>query len=229
MQYLGGKYRSAKEIISVVLDDREPGQWYVEPFLGGCNVLPHVTGPRLACEIRPELVALYFAVANGWTPPESVSEAEYRAIKDAPHLFAPRLVGFVAIACSFGGKWWGGYARGDSANYAASGSRSLLKIASKIAGAYIECCSYDELRIPDRSIIYCDPPYAGTTGYSSAFDSGKFWAWAESKVQAGHRVFVSEYAAPDVWTCVWEKQSTNIVRKKAGAERPVERLFTLSR
>ena len=229
MQYLGGKYRSAKEIIAVVLADREPGQWYVEPFLGGCNVLPHVTGPRLACEIRPELVELYLAVANGWKPPESVSEEEYQAIKASPHRFGHRLVGFVAIACSFGGKWWGGYARGDSASYAASGSRSLLKIASKIAGAYIECRSYDELRIPDRSIIYCDPPYAGTTGYSSRFDSPRFWAWAESKAMAGHRVFVSEYAAPDGWTCVWEKQSTNSIRKKAGAQRPVERLFTLSR
>jgi DNA adenine methylase len=200
----------------------------VEPFLGGCNVLPHATGPRLAGEIRPELAALYLAIANGWTPPESVSESEYRAIKTAPHQFAPRLVGFVAVACSFGGKWWGGYARGaEGRNYALESSAALLKIADKIASAYIECASYDELRIPDRSIIYCDPPYAGTTGYAMRFDSAKFWAWAEAKTKEGHRVFVSEYTAPDGWRCVWEKEARNSVRKKDGAPRPVERLFTL--
>lgn len=44
--------------------------------------------------------------------------------------------------------------------------------------------------------------------------------------EAGHSVFVSEYAAPEGWRCVWEHGHVNSIRKKAGAAKPVERLFT---
>ena len=60
----------------------------------------------------------------------------------------------------------------------------------------VSALSYEKVKIPfDKKdvIIYCDPPYAGTDGYSSAFDSGQFFDWVQ---KSPFRVFVSEYDAP---------------------------------
>lgn len=53
---------------------------------------------------------------------------------------------------------------------------------------------YDEIEIPDNSVIYCDPPYAGTKKYKNGrFDSAAFWRWAEEMPER-NTVFVSEYS-----------------------------------
>ena len=38
MKYMGSKNRIAKYILPIILKDRLEGQWYVEPFCGGCNI-----------------------------------------------------------------------------------------------------------------------------------------------------------------------------------------------
>jgi len=47
MKYMGSKSRHAKEILSIILKERKPDQWYVEPFVGGANVIDKVDGKRL--------------------------------------------------------------------------------------------------------------------------------------------------------------------------------------
>ena len=153
--------------------------------------------------------------------------------KDAHSLQEAWERAFIGIGCSFGAKPWGGYARGTSANgvprnYAAESARALESIRPSLAGVELHFCEYDMLTIPDGSIIYCDPPYAGTTGYGSgAFNHAKFWGWAAHMHAEGHRVFVSEYAAPAGWRCIWEHEHFNSVRKKADSPKPIERLFTI--
>ena len=59
------------------------------------------------------------AVKHGYDLPESVSEQEYKYIREHKD-DDPALAGFVGFGCSFGGKWFGGYARDNrtSRNYA---------------------------------------------------------------------------------------------------------------
>lgn len=38
MKYSGGKTRIAREILPLILADRKEGQYFAEPFCGGCNV-----------------------------------------------------------------------------------------------------------------------------------------------------------------------------------------------
>jgi len=38
MKYTGSKRRVAKEILPIILKDRQLNQWYVEPFVGGGNL-----------------------------------------------------------------------------------------------------------------------------------------------------------------------------------------------
>lgn len=54
---------------------------------------------------------------------------------------------------------------------------------------------YRNVDIKKNSIVYCDPPYAGTAYYEgnkqTGFDGAAFLSWAEAST---HPVFVSEYA-----------------------------------
>lgn len=54
--------------------------------------------------------------------------------------------------------------------------------------------SYDKVPIKENSIVYCDPPYAGTAKYSAGgFDHGKFYNWCREQ---SYPVFISEYNMP---------------------------------
>jgi len=62
--------------------------------------------------------------------------------------------------------------------------------------------SYDLVPIKENSIIYCDPPYAGTADYQNSFSTNKFLDWAHSQAQP---VFISEYDIPDKrFVCVFK-------------------------
>jgi len=230
MKYMGSKARHAKEILAIILADRKPGQWYVEPFVGGANVIDKVDGNRIGADTHPHLIALWKAVSTGWLPPVNVSESEYAAAKKMG-VFA--YTAFVGFGCSYSGKWFGGYARGNDVNgnprnYAAESARNIEKQADSLKCVLFFNTSYDQLEIPVRSIIYCDPPYAGTTKYATdAFNHEAFWRWCEQKAVDGHTVFVSEYSAPDSWECVWEKRVNNTLTKDTGSKQGVERLFRL--
>lgn len=230
MKYMGSKARHAKEMLPIILADRKPGQWYVEPFVGGANMIDKVNGPRIGNDTHPHLIALLKAVSDGWVPPTVVSEDEYRLANASRTVDA--ITGFIGFGCSYSGKWFGGYARGNDTNgaprnYAAESSRNLMKQAKRLHGVQFHCGSYAELNIPPNSIIYCDPPYAGTTKYATGeFDHAAFWKWCDQRYEEGHTIFVSEYNAPDHWKCVWSKGVNNTLTKDTGSKKGIERLFS---
>lgn len=39
---------------------------------------------------------------------------------------------------------------------------------------------YRDMYIPESAVVYCDPPYASTTGYGSRFDHRAFYAWCRA-------------------------------------------------
>lgn len=209
--YLGSKADHADEILAVVLARRKPGQTFVDAFTGGGNIIcrvPDADGPRLGADINPYMVALHTALSNGWDPPEHMDEKTYHAIKKNPKKFPPELVGFAGTACAFGSMWMNTYAgvytqtstSGKVINRCAMGREAALKDAVGLKGAKFICSSYEQLELPNNSLVYCDPPYIGTEGYVSEFQQNwrayKFWQWADRMVDAGHDVFVSEYTGP---------------------------------
>jgi len=141
------------------------------------------------------------------------------------------LGGFVGIGCSYSGKWFGGYARGNNnkgnpRNYCLESKKNLMNQATKIATVEFYGGDYQAVPIPDNSIIYCDPPYQGTTRYTGNFDHKRFWEWCNEKIEQGHKVFVSEYNAPEDWRCIWEKQVNSSLTKETGSKKSLEKLFT---
>lgn len=232
MQYMGGKFRISKTITDIMMLSREPGQWYVEPFCGGCNVIDKITGPRLAADNHYWLIAMWRAVLRGWEPPGVVTEEEYQSIKAAMGQYPPELVGFVGFGCSYGGKWWGGYARTDktgarSRNYAGEARRSIERKRPLLDGVVFQCCPYWRMSVPSNSLIYCDPPYADTTGYKTGdFDHELFWQWVRNMTSLGHTVFVSEYTAPDDFYPMWEKPVKTMLAQ-GKTKHSVEKLFAM--
>lgn len=228
MRYLGSKRKISKYILPIMLDRRTKEQYWVEPFVGGCNMIDKIDGPRMGNDINPYLISLWVALQNGYIPPTNISRDEYYDIKQNPKAYPPELVAFVGFMCSFGGKWWGGYVRDASGrNYAESGSASLVKQSGKIQGIVFTCVEYASIPIPPNSLIYCDPPYDCTTKYDYCkhFDSSGFWEWCRSMARYGHTVFVSEYSAPPHdFVCLLEMDIDTILNKNMRAKR-TEKLF----
>ena len=228
MKYMGSKSKHAKELLPIILKDRKPDQWYVEPFVGAANMIDKVDGNRIGSDKNFYVIELLKAIRDGWIPPSVVTEEEYQQAKGSDNIKYKAFVGFCA---SYSGKWFGGYARGDDnkgnpRNYADEQKRHLLKQAPHLNGIIFKSVEYDLLEIPPNSIIYCDPPYAGTTKYATGgFDHDEFWQWCRDKVAEGHSVFVSEYSAPDDWICVWQKKVNNTLTKDTGSKQGIERLF----
>lgn len=230
MVYMGSKNRIAKELIPIITKDLKPNQWYVEPFVGGANMIDKIEHPyKLGADNNKDLIALLEAVQNGQELPEHITKDEYIAVKTNKDNYPDWYVGFVGFVSSFRAKFFGGYSgycttkTGIQRNYIKERINNILK--QNLDGIKLVCSSYDALDIPANSIIYCDPPYNGTTKYKDSFDSDAFWQWCRDKAKEGHSVYVSEYNAPEDFKCIWEKQiNSNLGGTSKTA---TEKLFTI--
>ena len=83
MKYQGSKNKIAKHILPIILKDRKERQWYVEPFMGGGNMIDKVDGLRIGNDLNYHLIEMWRALQNGWVPPDEISEAEYKYLKAA--------------------------------------------------------------------------------------------------------------------------------------------------
>lgn len=225
---MGSKRRIANEILRIVLKDRKENQYYVEPFCGGCNVIDKVTGNRIANDYNEYISEMWNRMVNhGFIPPNNVTEIEYNSIKKNKDNYPKELVGFVGVALTFGSTWFGTYARNKrGVNYALEGRKNLIKQIEYLKGTQFVSGSYDEINIPENSIIYCDPPYFGVAGYKDKFDSHKFWQWCREMKIKGHSIFISEYTAPNDFICVWEKEMPTNMNAKYSTK-PTEKIFTI--
>lgn len=211
MKYQGSKRSIIKKILPFLLENRKNGQYYVEPFVGGGNSIMHVTGKRIGGDINPYITELWKGVLTGKEGKHHYTYEEYDNARNLWHKgvvnFEVAWIGFVA---SFSGRFYpGGYARESKGRHEHDEiARSILKQAPFMQGIDLYHCSYDELSIPDNSIIYCDPPYQDTKSYGTAFDNVAFHEWCREQKRKGHTVFVSEYDMPDDFRCVWEGART---------------------
>lgn len=169
---------------------------------------------------------MWQALQNGWIPPEIVTKEEYYQVK-ANQDKNPALTGFVGFGCSFGGKWWGGFAsnkKGD--NYCARAGRSLMKDLPGVKDAIFTCLDYKDVAIPDSAVVYADPPYQNTTGYTTGqFHHEEFWEYMR-ELSKRCIVFVSEQVAPNDFECIWQKELTRTLDyNKDNQTKKVEKLF----
>ncbi len=231
MRYVGGKSRIAKKIREHLVS--HGATRYVEPFVGGGAVLTVVARDFqtiVAADAHTDLIDMYRAIQDGWTPPDVVTEEDYQRLKGED---PSPLRTFAAFGASFGGKEWGGYARdGRGDNYARQTGNSLARSAK--AGMFdphvtFWAGSVFDLPMPEDlsdTVIYCDPPYGNTKGYKTGrFDTTKAWELFRSWSARGAHVYVSEYDGPgDLVVDTFTPQSS---LKEASSDRVTEKLFYL--
>jgi DNA adenine methylase len=230
---MGSKARIAKYILPIILKDRKEGQWYVEPFVGGANMIDRVTGNRIGADINPYLIALYVKLQKGWIPLINITNEFYQEVKNNKDKFPDHIVGYLGFGFSFGARFFGGFV-GNVNDVCCVGRdrigesyRNILKTQKSIKDIHFFHKSYNEFAFTKSCIIYCDPPYANTTKYKSGgFDHAEFWQWCREKSKEGHQVFISEYNAPDDFKCVWSMDVSNTLSKKADSSKTaIEKLF----
>ena len=227
MQYMGGKSRISKQIAEILNSAIDKNTPFVSLFCGSCAIESKVQADvKILNDKHPYLIAMWQALQNGWMPPDAVTKEEYYHVK-ANMDENPALTGFVGFGCSFGGKWWGGYAkdkRGD--DYCGQAKRGLLKDLVGIQSATFTCLDYHDVEIPDGAVVYCDPPYANTTGYTvGQFDTNEFWDYMR-QLSKRCDVYISEESAPDDFECIWSKEKVRTLEKNDNVGRvKVEKLF----
>lgn len=194
-----------------------------------------IEGNRIANDVHTPLIEMWKYLVKGGSP-FKITREDYNYTREHQNEFPPHYVGWVGFNCSYSGKWFGGYAGetktqiGTVRDYQDEAIRNVLKQVEKLKGVVFHNQHYTKLEIPLNSIIYCDPPYEGTTEYKDGFDHTTFWNWVRGLKTQGHTVFVSEYKAPVDFTCVWEKKAKSSLSangKVGGNKVSLEKLFTL--
>lgn len=160
MRYQGGKSRISKQLSQTILEyTPSDATVFVSLFCGSCSVESKITGftKKILNDKHEYLIALLKGVQNGYVLPENISVDAYKDIrenKDKDKILA----GFVDFGCSFGGKWFGGYAKDKTGtNYAVQSKRSLLKDMTTLTDAEFVCKDYRDVELPDKCVVYADP------------------------------------------------------------------------
>lgn len=224
MTYQGGKSRIANDLSQIITG----GTTFVSLFCGGCAVEEKITGfdRMILNDQHPYLIALWKGLQSGYVLPESMTREEYAYIREHKDE-DPVLTGFAGFGCSFGGKWFGGFARNTKKDcYCVQSRNSLARAMKTLEKAEFLCRDYRLVPIPPTSTIYADPPYKGTTGYNKReFRSDFFWSYMRILARNGHKVFISEMEAPEDFSCIWQKEFTRTLNKNQPMV-VTEKLFT---
>lgn len=213
MIYMGSKNRIAKQI-KPIIESAINGDTasYIEPFVGGGNMIDKIeTAPwvrKIGYDADKYAIAVLQGLRDGKVPPMEVSRDLYMDVKNNREKYDDFTIGYVGYQVSFGGKFFGGYAkrddnksRGDIYSY-----KHCMKQAPLLEGIEFAVSDFRRIEVPRNSVVYCDPPYRGVTEYKhlEEFPYEEFYDWCR-EIGKHSTVFVSEYWMPDDFKQVWQK------------------------
>lgn len=235
MKYQGSKARIAKyisPIINNLIQDNEI-KIYIEPFVGGANMIEHITCERkFGFDNNKYLISFWESIQNGWNPLDKIKMTKelYQSIRENKDIYYPEYVALAGFCASYNSKWFGGYAgivktKIDTyRNYYDESVRNVLKQASKLKDVTFICKDFKDIEV-EGALIYCDPPYENVTGYKDKFDHRQYWEWCR-EMSKKNIVLCSEYSAPDYCECIWQKELTTTLDKNSRSK-AVEKLFVV--
>jgi DNA adenine methylase len=232
MKYMGSKSRISKYIVPIIQKyiDENGIKTYIEPFVGGANVIDKIRcDTRIGIDNNEYLIALYKSLQNGWDIRSvDMSKELYQNVKDNKGCYPKQAVAVAGLLATYNAKWFGGYAgtvvtkTGVVRNYYDEAVRNITKQVPLIKNVEFKCDTYSNLN-PVNSVVYCDPPYFGTTEYKDKIDHDDYWNWVR-KISANNIVLCSEYSAPDDFECVWS-MGTTITLNHSDRSNATEKLF----
>lgn len=215
MQYVGSKNRLSKELAPIIQSYiTADTNGYLEPFVGGANMIDKIKcKKKIGCDIHKELIALMrYSQENEL--PETITEEEYKKVKNNRDEYDDWYVGLVGFCGSFGAKYFGGFARrynkdGSVFDVPRQAINSLKRQSKQEGFRDIEFLNCSFLDLPKDNIkgyvIYCDIPYKGTTKYKTEeFPYDEFYKWA-NEMAKDNTVLISEYDMPKAFKCIYSK------------------------
>lgn len=248
MRYQGSKKRMVNVLKTLIEKNLSLGDFYFEPFAGGMNVVSEIDWKnKIANDINGYIIALWRNIQRGkfskkmWDFCKNLTKEQYNEIRESyrtDETFRKKyaaLIGYIGMACSYGGGWWAGYANFNpkkNENHILEAYNGIQAQINKFKHmnalqTVFTNNEYDKVlpKFPHgKGLIYCDPPYANTRKYANGFDNDKFWKWAEDEVKKGNKVIVSEYTAPEDWICIWSKNMQDGMNSDS-TRRKVEKIF----
>lgn len=230
---MGSKNRIAKYLLPIMLEEAKKHNitTWIEPFVGGANMIDKVPKEfkRIGYDINNHVIKALIGIRDNVNSlPENITEEDYKSYKG---LEADVVTSWVRIACSFAGIFESKLASDKTGlrNYSKEAKRNALKQSPNIQNVVFLCDSFENLSF-ENSLIYCDPPYKGTTSYkTNPFPYEKFYEWCKEMKSKGNLIFISEYEMPIEFKEIWQGEiKTNFAstRKKA-THNAIEKLFTL--
>lgn len=238
MKYMGGKSRIAKDIVPIIqkcIDDNNL-ETYIEPFVGGLNVIDKVKCKfRYGYDKNKYLIALFKHLQNDGQLLPEVSRELYSEVKAnyKDGNYEDWYVGNIGFLASYNGRWFdGGYAgivhtkSGTVRNYYDEAKRNIESQIPNLLNAILDVKDYQEIKPINVSMIYCDPPYANTKQFANAtnFNYKQFWNTVR-EWSSDNFVLVSELSAPDDFICIWEQNVKRTIDNNKRVK-STEKLFT---
>ena len=232
MKYMGGKARIAKHIAPIINEAvKKSNGMLFEPFCGGCNITPHFAGRVFANDLNEDLIGLFKDAISGRTFPEYVDIEMYRAAKNGEYDKA--LTAYIGFCASYNGRYFEGFVgngcpntkgKRDYQKEAISNFNKTVRSLRDMPSLTLSSLPYTEMEIPENSVIYCDPPYDGTTQYKNGgFNHDRFWQWAEMMSES-NTVFVSEYSTrSDLFIPTWSLDINSSLGRTS--KRATEKLY----
>ncbi len=228
MAYLGGKAKGAEHILSVLNHPTFDGIEYIEPFCGYGHILRRVTNKKsyTAADNNPLLITLIKHIQKTKGEHPTITPKEYQILRENPKS-NPLKAAYAAFCYSYNGNYFGGFVeKYKGRNYPAERKRYYDQLHENptFHKTHFHNTDYTKFKQSSNKLIYCDPPYAGTTEYHSTFDNAAFWEDVR-KMSKDNYVFVSEYTAPDDFVCLTQKEKRNSVAGRGATRKRMEKLF----
>lgn len=245
---MGSKAKYAKYIVPILQKaiDENNIKTYIEPFVGGANVIDKIKCEnRIGYDRSETLVALLNCMKNGEfnslltdCTKEQWDEAK-SYVKDgivSNNLTLPQIGGIEFFGSFSNGGFPRGFAKpSQGRNYYQEAYRNAKEQADKLKDITFMQKTFQEVDSNSLSnaVIYCDPPYYGTKQYGYAKDNWKeqdfidFWNWVR-ELSKNNFVFVSEQSAPDDFKAIWEMECHRTVGKD-NKFKATEKLFVIDK
>jgi len=224
MKYLGAKHQIGDAISKYLVKKVPPDMVdaYLEPFCGSLGVFKYMVKydykKHIGSDIQPDIIQLWKELKKDELKlPKTMSEKKWKTIKSAKSPNSLKAV--VGFGLSFGGQFFSGYiqkyASSSGRNFYTEVKNSLKKIKSVIQKPTIKFYNKSYLSWkPQNMLIYCDPPYQHTTGYSTGgFDHDKFWDTMR-KWSKNNYIFISEQKCPSDFKSVWSRKKRRTLNKR---------------
>jgi len=238
MKYMGSKDKISREIKEIIdLNRTSLEQAYIEPMVGGANMIDKMKGKRIAGDNNKYLIALWKGLQADLTRPKEITKQMFINAKqdfknNTNAFYSDFMIGYIGFLGAYNGIFFTGYAgevetkTGIVRNYAKESISNIENQLRYLKNVDFYLCDYKQILTPNQSVIYCDIPYFETSKYitSDMFNHSEFYDWAELKHKEGHQIFISEYYMPeDRFKKVWTKKvSSNLSQQ---TQTKIESLF----